>query len=65
MDRDEARRVHPGLTPGGYGEGIEEADVLAAAFRRPRGSFRFELDIRRMEPTQQDQWPQSNRYRQG
>lgn len=27
--------------PGGYGEGNEDADVRAGAFRRPSGSFRL------------------------
>jgi hypothetical protein len=31
---------------GGYGEGIEEADVRAGWFRRPSGSFRFDASRR-------------------
>lgn len=51
--------INCGLTPGGYGEGIEEVDVLAAASRRPKGSFRFDFDIRRTEPAKHDQQPWS------
>ena len=36
--------------PRGKGDGREDAEVLAGALRRPRGSFRFEWDIRRTEP---------------
>ena len=39
-----------GGLPGGNGEGKDEAEVLAGALRRPRGSFRVVLDIRRIEP---------------
>lgn len=35
---------------GGNGEGKEEADVLAGALRRPKGSLCLVLDMRRMEP---------------
>ena len=38
------------LLPGGKGEGKDEADVLAGAIWRPRGSFRLVFDIRRTEP---------------
>lgn len=36
--------------PGGNGEGREEADVLAGALRRPKGSLCVVFDMRRMEP---------------
>lgn len=39
-----------GLEPGGNGEGKDDAEVLAGALRRPRGSLRVVLDMRRMEP---------------
>ena len=47
---DEPRLANCGPISGGYGEGMEDVDVLAAILRRPRGSFRFELDIRRTDP---------------
>ena len=40
----------PDLRPGGNGEGKEEADVLAGALRRPKGSLCLVFDMRRMEP---------------
>lgn len=40
----------PILEIGGNGEGKDEADVLAGALRRPKGSLCLVLDIRRMEP---------------
>lgn len=38
------------LEDGGKGEGREETDVLAGALRKPRGSLRSVLDMRRIEP---------------
>lgn len=46
----EGRLGVDGLASGGYGDGIDEAEVLAGAFRRPRGSLRLALDMRRTEP---------------
>ena len=42
----------PDLEEERYGEGKEEADVLAGALRRPKGSLCFVLDMRRMEPVE-------------
>lgn len=39
-----------GFEPGGNGEGKEEAEVRAGALRRPSGSLRVVLDMRRIEP---------------
>ena len=39
-----------GFEPGGKGEGREDAEVLAGALRKPRGSLRVVLDMRRIEP---------------
>ena len=36
---------------GGKGDGREDADVLAGALRRPRGSLRFDLDNKSIEPS--------------
>ena len=38
------------LVPGGKGDGKDDADVLAGALRRPSGSLRLVLDMRRTEP---------------
>lgn len=40
----------PDLEPGENDEGNEEADVLAGALRRPRGSLCLVWDMRRIEP---------------
>ena len=36
--------------PGGYGEGRDDAEVLAGALWRPKGSFRRVFDINSTEP---------------
>ena len=36
--------------PGGNGEGRDEADTLAGALRRPKGSLCLVFDMRRTEP---------------
>lgn len=51
----------PGLEPGGNGEGKEEADVLAGALHKPKGSLCLVLDMRRMEPGEALGQPTANR----
>ena len=50
MVRSDSRLAIGGHTPGGKGEGREEADTRAGACRRPRGSLRVLWDIRSTEP---------------
>ena len=49
-ERSDSARSSGGLVSGGNGEGNEEADLRAGAFRRPRGSLRLLCDIKRTEP---------------
>ena len=62
-DRYEDDLYEPGRDPtwalrsdaGGYGEGNDDADVLAGAFRRPKGSLRFDsFDMSKIEPIDHD-----------
>lgn len=50
IERRDSRLVDGGLELGGKGEGSEEAEVLAGAMRKPRGSLRLVFDMRRTEP---------------
>ena len=50
MVLSDSRLFMLGLTLGGNGEGKEDADTRAGAFRRPRGSLRVVFDMRSTEP---------------